>query len=111
MTESNEDATEQRPFASVLLDLNKGRTHAQLGDELRAVLAAVRETGKPGSLTLKLDVKPLSGNDDGVTVTARIGSKQPAFEAPASIFFLDAENNLNRNPVNQANLFEEISQS
>lgn len=106
MTQSEKDA-EQRPFASVLHELNKGRTHIQLGDELRAVLAGVRETGKPGSLTLRLDVKTLSGNEDGVTITAKIGSKVPVFESPSSIFFLDDDLNLNRNPVNQPSIFEE----
>lgn len=109
MAESTEDTTEQRPFASVLLDLNKGKTHAQLGDELRDVVAAVVETGKAGSLTLRLDVKALSGNDEGITITARVGSKVPVFDSPASVFFVDAEHNLNRNPINQTNLFEEIT--
>lgn len=105
MPESAEDS-DKRPFAAVLHDLNKGRTHAQLGDELRELVAAVVETGKAGSLTLRLDIKPLSGNDEGITITARIGSKVPVFDSPASVFFVDAEHNLNRNPTSQPSIFD-----
>lgn len=99
--------TEQRTFASVLFDINKGKTHVQLGDELRALVAAVVDTGKAGSLTLRLDVKPLGGNDEGITITGRVASKVPALATPASIFFVDADLNLNRTPGNQPPLFQE----
>jgi hypothetical protein len=107
-TKSTPDTTtEQRTFSSVLFEINKGRTHAQLGDELRALVVAVMETGKPGSLTLRLDVKPLGGNDEGITITGRVGSKLPAFATPASVFFVDDKLNLNRTPGNQPPLFQE----
>jgi hypothetical protein len=106
---SPETTTEQRSFASVLYEINKGKTHTQLGDELRALVAAVVDTGKPGTLTLTLTVKPLSGNDEGITITGRVASKLPAFATPASVFFVDADHNLNRSPVNQHALFQEPS--
>jgi hypothetical protein len=97
--------TEQRTFASVLYDLNKGRTHAQLGDELRALVAAVLDTHKAGALTLRLDVKP-GGDDESITVTGRITTKVPALATPASMFFVDDENNLNRTPTKQHTMFD-----
>jgi hypothetical protein len=108
-TPSTQDTTttEKRTFSSVLFDINKGKTHAQLGDELRALVAAVVETGKAGSLTLRLDVKPLGGNDEGITITGRVASKLPAFATPASVFFVDADLNHKRTPGNQPALFQE----
>lgn len=104
---STQDTTEQRTFASVLYEINKGKVHAQLGDDLRALVAAVVDTGKPGTLTLTLTVKPLAGNDEGITLTGRVASKPPAFATPASVFFVDANLNLNRTPGNQPPLFQE----
>lgn len=105
-TQSTQDTTtEQRTFASVLYDLNKGRTHAQLGDELRALVAAVVATGKAGSLTLRLDIKS-GGNDESVTIAGRVASKAPVLDTPASVFFVDDEHNLNRNPTRQPAMFD-----
>lgn len=99
---------ERRPFAATLHDLNKGRTHAQLGDELAKLVAAVVETGKPGNLTLRLDVKRQSGDFDAVTITARIASKVPVFDTPASTFYVDDDGTLARTPPRQPSIFSDL---
>jgi hypothetical protein len=96
------------PFASILHSLNKGRIHTQLGDELRALVAAVKDTGKRGSLTLSLSVSAMQGDEDGVLIAARIGSKVPQFDPATSVFYADDHNNLSRTPVRQPSMFEEI---
>lgn len=93
-------------FAVFLVALAKGRTHGELSRALRDVTAAVSETGKPGSLTLRIDIKPQS-NTDAVTVTDKVGVKLPAYDRPASIFFVDDDHNLVRNNPNQQSIFEE----
>jgi hypothetical protein len=98
---------DRRPFAATLHDLNKGRTHAQLGDELAKVVAAVVETGKAGSITLKLDVKRQPGDYDAVTVAAKVTSKAPIFDAPASTFYVADGGGLGRTPPHQSGLFED----
>lgn len=107
---ANATASDQVPFASVLYELNKGKTHVQLGNELRDVVAAVRETGKAGSLTLRLDIKSING-EEGVMISARVGSKAPVFDSPASMFFVDDDNNLSRTPKHQPSMFTEADLS
>lgn len=100
--------TDEAPdFAAFLLTLAKGRTHRELSEALRTLTAAVNETGKPGKMTLTIAIKP-QGNDTGaVTVTDSIAVKAPAYDRPASIFFVDDHANLVRNHPHQDSLFEE----
>lgn len=107
MTESEKDTTSDLPpFAAMLRDLNKGATHAELGEQLRALVAGVTETGKPGTLVLRIDVKPQKGDEDMVTLTARVTGKIPQLEPRASIFFVAPGGALTRNPVHQPSMFE-----
>lgn len=109
MGDSTQDETaDGMPFASILHSLNKGKVHTQLGEELRAIVAAVKDTGKTGTITLRLDVKPMTGDEDGVLIAARIGSKVPQFDPSTSVFYADDHNNLSRTPVRQPSMFEEI---
>lgn len=110
MIEAEKDATaDLPPFASMLRDLNKGATHAELGEQLRALVAGVTETGKPGRLVLRIDVKPQKGDDDMVMLTALVSSKIPQLEPRASIFFVAPNGELTRNPVHQPSMFEETN--
>lgn len=100
-------ATEDVPdFGVFLLSLAKGRTYRELGAALRDLTAAVTDTGKPGRLTLTIEIKQQS-NTDAVTVTDRVAVKAPAYDRPASIFFVDATHNLVRDNPGQNNLFQE----
>jgi hypothetical protein len=101
------DTEERRPFAAFLHDLNKGRTHTALSDSLAELVAAVIDTGKPGTLTLRIDVKKLTGTDDQITVTTRVGNKVPTFDAAASVFYVDPDSqHLSRTPPAQPTIFD-----
>jgi hypothetical protein len=108
MTEqSTEDkSTELRPFAALLYDLDKGKTHTELSITMRDLVAAVTEIRKAGRIQLTIDVKPQSGTEDVVTVTARVTAKVPSYDLPASIFYVDDQNNLTRNPPKQHTMFD-----
>lgn len=101
----NSPALELRPFAAWLHEHNKGRTHDELGVALRDVAAAVKDTGKPGRLTLTIEIRP-SKAEGAVTVTDKISTKIPALERPASIFYLDDADNLVRNDPHQTSIFD-----
>lgn len=62
----------------------------------------MQETGKGGTLTITLAVKPVAKNDAGtVTVTDSVRVKAPQVERTASVFFVDKNANLRRdNPAN-----------
>lgn len=92
--------TQARPAAAVLQELNRGRSHRELSDELVKLTQAVRDTGKPGSVTLTITVKP-SKADGAFEISDKISSKIPVFDRAASIFFADAEGNLTREDPRQ----------
>lgn len=89
-----------RPAAAVLQELNRGRSHRELSDELARLTQAVRDTGRPGSVTLTITVKP-SKADGAFEIADKISSKIPAFDRPASLFFADESGNLTREDPRQ----------
>lgn len=100
---SKEDK-DPRDFASVLLDIGKGRLHARLSEQLAEIVAAVAETGKKGTLTLKIEVKPLPKADQHThVVSGASAAKVPESDdaSPTSVFFSDADGNLSRNDPRQ----------
>lgn len=106
-TESTTDTTEElRPFAAFLHELAKGRTHDELSRALRDVTSAVKDTGKAGSLVLRIDIKPHK-NDDAVTVSDKVTVKVPEYERLDSIFFVDDDANLVRNDPHQPSIFDQ----
>ncbi len=90
----------RKPFAAFLQEQRRGGLHGELTDRLAEVVQAVQEHGKPGSLTLKLSIKP---NGDGTTMTVSddISCKTPEPERGAAIFFADDDGNLLRHDPRQ----------
>jgi hypothetical protein len=81
-------------FASILLDLDKGRVHDDCGDLLRQVIAAVEKMGGgKGSITLKVTAEPQDANtfiDTGVMlITAKVTADIPRPARAPSIFYTD----------------------
>lgn len=96
-----------RDFAAVVLEIGGGRLHARLSDQLAEITAAVKETGKKGLLTVKIEVKPLAKADHGtLVVTGSSTAKAPEGDddSPTSVFFADDSGNLSRNDPRQPQL-------
>ena len=93
-----------RPFADVLRDLARGRVHDELSDALWAVIGGVRETGKPGSITLKVSVKPMPKAEGMVIVADSVTVKVPEGDRTESIFFVTRDGNLTREDPAQMQL-------
>jgi len=95
-----------KAFAIFLQDLRDGRAHTELTASLAELLAAVKETGKAGEITLKLKVKPASrGSDvDKVTISDAITTKLPKPERGDDFFWLTDDNDLSRNHPRQQTL-------
>ena len=103
-TDHPDDDTFVRPFADFLREQAGGRTHNELSEALHDLVCAVSDTGKGGSLTLTLTIKPLEkGNTSALLVTDKVAVKRPALERKASVFFAD-DGNLVRNDPNQPTL-------
>lgn len=110
MAESTPD-TETKPatpdFLAFLAGVNKGRTANELGEKLQELVAAIENTGKGGTLVLKIAIKPAGKtNSDAVIVTDEVLLKAPKATPRESFFFPDSDHNLLRNNPNQADLFD-----
>ena len=94
-----------RPIFETLREIRRGDALDELGVELNALVAAVRATGKPGSLTLTLKVKPASAGDiTTLMITDLIAAKAPRGERESTVFFSDANNDLLRRDPRQAEI-------
>lgn len=104
-TPDTDDKTNAQDFLVFLSGVNKGRTANELGEKLQELVAAIENTGKAGTLTLKIAVKPAGKNGAALIVTDEVTVKAPKLSRPESIFFPDPEHNLVRNDPNQPSMF------
>ena len=87
------DEVQVRPFAELLTMLDHGQAHAEASRALHDLVAAVRDTGKQGAMTINLKLAPLKGNIDQLVVAAQVTSKPPKSEPSAAMFFVDDAGN------------------
>lgn len=93
-----------RPFAAVLQDLGRGVVIDEAAVMLTDLVRAVREYGKRGTFTLKVEVAPMKGDSTALMVSAKADVKPPASEPTSAVFFADDDNNLVRDDPRQTQL-------
>ena len=98
-SEHSADEVATRPFADVLREMNKGRTHNETSMALQDLVAAVLDTGKPGTLTLVLKISSAKSHDM-VVIEDDVKVKKPQARA-ASLFYVDDQYNVRREDPNQ----------
>ncbi|MFJ8966084.1 hypothetical protein ACIRG5_42510 [Lentzea sp. NPDC102401] len=109
MTDTPDEAPQQ-DFSVALVNTDKGRLNETASHELTELLKAVRETNKPGSITITLKITPDKGSGgERVVVAGSVTTKKPAFDPRTSIFFLDEDGGMHRNDPRQHELFEQES--
>lgn len=92
-------------FAITLQDQRQGALANELSISLNQLVAAVRSTGRPGHLTLKLSITPTAGSDGTtVTLTDDVTVKNPKPKKPSSLFFTCDDGRLTRENPNQQSL-------
>lgn len=91
-----------KPFTDVVGEIRDGDLLAELTEELYAVMAAVRETRKAGSIKLAIKISP-TGRDT-VTLDAVHDSVIPKEPNPGTTFFVGRDNSLHRQDPNQPRL-------
>lgn len=100
-----DDTRHVRHFAEWLNDQHQGATHHELSEALNELVEAVQETGKVGSLTLTVKVKPAArGSVRRVLVSDDIKLRKPEGERAESIYFVDDDHNLSRRDPDQPEL-------
>jgi hypothetical protein len=106
VTQQHDDEAQQQEYAALLVQTDKGRVHEQATTQLAALLKAIRETRKGGSITVKFDIKPDKGSEgERVTIAGSVTAKLPAIDPKTSIFFVDEDGGLHRNDPHQPSLF------
>ena len=96
-------------FMDTLMHYRKGAVVEASDEELAAVVAACRATGKPGSLTLKLTITP-EKHGNQMKVSANVAGKIPSADLPEAIFFADLDGGLHRSDPDQRELFGEAGE-
>jgi hypothetical protein len=92
-------------FPETILQINNGAAVAELSEALAKVVAAVRQTGKSGSITFKLKVAPASkGNTTVLMLESQVQTKLPEAERGVSVFYATEDNRLVRNDPRQQSL-------
>lgn len=90
-------------FLAMMQNHRRGETLSDLGEALREVTEAVKLTGKAGSFSLKVKIRPAS-KGGAMIVEDSVTTSLPKTEAEGSIFFADDEGNLLREDPNQKTL-------
>lgn len=89
-------------FHETILQINNGAALAELSGELSKVVAAVRQTGKTGALTLTLKVAPASkGTTDVLMVESAVKTRLPEPDRGMTVFYATENNQLVRNDPRQ----------
>ncbi|MFF0816603.1 hypothetical protein ACFYVR_15850 [Rhodococcus sp. NPDC003318] len=96
-----------RPFADFLREANRGRVHDELTTQFHEVLAAVKDTGKVGSITLTLKISKQK-KTSMIEISDDVKAKVPQLDRPAQVWFLDGNGNPTRNNPEQL-AFESIA--
>ena len=103
----NETQAPSNTFLRTLAELRRGQEASALSDALTDLVKQVRETGKSGSLTMKLSVRPCA---DGETLGIKVEHtcKLPKPETKETTFFAGEDNILTRDNPRQKELFTTI---
>jgi hypothetical protein len=92
-------------FTETLDELRRGKLTADLTAELTGLVAAVREHGTAGKLTLTLTVAPAaSGEVAALIITDQITIKPPKIAKQATILYASDNGTLSKNDPRQPEL-------
>lgn len=85
-----------RLITDVLRDIRRGRPVEEATMALADVVRAVDETGKEGSVTITLKIKPSKHGGPEKTLVAEVKAKKPISEIAPAVFFSDNDGDLHR---------------
>ncbi len=100
-----DDAVTPDPFSTLLVDLRGGEALNDASAALAKLVGDIRATGKGGSITLTLEIAPVTkGNTTTLVVVDAIKVKPPRIDPGSTIVFADEENHLSRRDPRQPEL-------
>lgn len=93
-----------RLITDILRDIRNGKVVNAASSQMAELVLAVADTGKAGSLTIKLTVKPDKEGENMLTIEPVIDVKMPRHDLSGGVFFFDAEGNLTRTDPKQTEM-------
>jgi hypothetical protein len=106
MAQNKADEQEYGDFATFLAS-TRPKTNRELSEELNNLVGAVKDTGKPGTVTLTITIKPVDGSTNVLAVHDVIKVKKPEHNRLGSLAYPDIKNNLSRTDPTTMPLFED----
>lgn len=101
---------EPNSFLATLQRHRGGALLAEASNQLAALVAAVHATGKPGSVTIKLDIRPATRGRSAVVLKDKVTPKLPSIEAEESFWFATENGALTKDDPQQSKLpFEPVA--
>ena len=98
-----------RPFTDYLREIDRGRLLDELSEKFQSLIESVAETGKAGSISLKLSLKPTGGIDSetaSLATDVKVQTPQPSRNP--SLYFVTPDFNLSRRDPRQSDLEEHL---
>lgn len=97
-----------RPAQATLNELSDGRTMIQLAEAIHEAIAAVKQFGKPGVVSLDITVATMKDQHNlvnpPVVISGEVTSKLPKAPPPLTLFFVDEDGNPTRNQTREPEL-------
>ncbi|MBF6459831.1 hypothetical protein IU433_12365 [Nocardia puris] len=90
-----------RPFVDFLVELRRGRVAVELTEALHELIAQVKDTGKPGSLSLVIKVSKQKKTEGMLVIDDNVITKMPPRDRDSSLWFVDHDGNPTRQDPNQ----------
>jgi len=96
-----------RPITDIMREHRRGVAVDRATEYFNEVIRAVDETGKRGSVTIKISVEPVEGGGSEKKVSFVVTYKKPLVDIPDAVFFSNKEGDLLRSDPAQTELLLE----
>jgi hypothetical protein len=94
------DDADIAPFSVFVLEHRNGQFNAEVAGRLAEVVRKVEETGKKGTVSIKLTIEPVGHASGQVVIVDQVDNRPPR-ELTGSIWFTDANGGVSRRDPNQ----------
>lgn len=94
----------KKSFTATLVDIRNGGLVDDATELLSELVKNVQDSGKGGTLTLKIEIKPFAKSADAMSVKGTVSATMPKVADNEEVFFATYENNLSRNNEKQRDL-------
>ena len=105
-TDQQPDVIETR-YTDIISGLNRGKVATHIDEQLRELNIAIRETGKPGKITVELSIEPKTAKQ--VQIVPKITAKVPKANPGLGLYFLNEHGGLQQDDPDQMT-FDDIDE-